>query len=90
MKFSAAFGALCGSHALFIGFASTDFNKFSFKIRSHDTIHTFKNYFTIVFSVFSNKRYPNRFSDFFFFSPLNINEPSIAVGSTHWKLVYLF
>ena len=30
---------------------------------SHDTIHTFKNYFAIVFSVFSfskNKLYPNR------------------------------
>ena len=30
--------------------------------RSHDTIHTFKNYFVIVFSVFSfskNKLYPN-------------------------------
>ena len=29
------------------------------KNRSHGTIHTFKNYFTIVFSVFSNKRYSN-------------------------------
>ena len=32
----------------------------NFKIGSHDTIHTFKNYFTTVFSVFSNKQYPNR------------------------------
>ena len=32
--------------------------KFNFKIRSHGTIHTFKNYFATVFSVFSNKRYP--------------------------------
>ena len=39
--------------------ASTDFSKFFFKTRSHDTIHTFKNYFVTVFSVFSRKRYPN-------------------------------
>ena len=26
---------------------------------SHGTIHTFKNYFATVFSVFNNKRYPN-------------------------------
>ena len=32
----------------------------SIKNGSHDTIHTFKNYFAIVFSIFSNKRYPNR------------------------------
>ena len=42
-----------GSHALFMGPASTDFSKFFFKIGSHDTIHTFKNYFVTVFSVFS-------------------------------------
>ena len=43
----------CGSCALFIGPTSTDFSKFFFKIGSHDTIHIFKNYFTIVFSIFS-------------------------------------
>ena len=30
--------------------------KFFFKTESHGTIHTFKNYFTTVFSVFNNKR----------------------------------
>ena len=34
--------------------------KKNFKTGSHDTIHIFKNYFATVFSVFSNKRYPNR------------------------------
>ena len=28
--------------------------------RFHGTIHTFKNYFTTIFSIFSNKRYLNR------------------------------
>ena len=50
----------CGSRALFTGPASTDFSKIFFKNGSHDTIHTFKNDFATVFSVFSNKRYPNR------------------------------
>ena len=36
------------------------FNNFFFKIGSQGTIHTFKNYFAIVFSVFNNKWYPNR------------------------------
>ena len=30
------------------------------QVLSYNTIHTFKNYFITVFSVFSNKRYPNR------------------------------
>ena len=51
---------LSGSRALFTRLASIFFNKNNFKIGSHDTIHTFKNYFIIVFSVFSNKRYPKR------------------------------
>ena len=51
---------MCGSHALFTGPASTFFNKFFFKIGSHGTIHTFKSYFVTVFSVFNNKRYPNK------------------------------
>ena len=42
-----------GSRALFTGPANTEFNKNNFKTRSHDTIKTFKNYFVIVFSVFS-------------------------------------
>ena len=49
-----------GSHALFTGVTSTEFNKIFIKIRSHNTIYTFKNYFVTVFSVFNNKRYPNR------------------------------
>jgi len=36
------------------------FGKINFKIESHGTIYIFKNYFTIVFSVFSNKWYLNR------------------------------
>ena len=44
---------------LFMGPASTFFNKIFIKIESHGTIHTFKNYFIIVFSVFSNKWYSN-------------------------------
>ena len=36
------------------------FSKIFIKNEPHDTIHTFKNYFVIVFSVFRNKRYPNR------------------------------
>ena len=41
------------SRALFIGLANTDFNKFFFKTGSHDTIHTFKNYFSSTFLVFN-------------------------------------
>ena len=48
------------SRALFTGPANKDFSKFFFKIWSHGTIHTFKNDFTTVFLVFSNKQYPNR------------------------------
>jgi len=42
-----------GSRALFTGLASTFFQKNNFKTGSHGTIHTFKNYFVKVFSVFS-------------------------------------
>ena len=49
-----------GSRALFIGPISTKFVKIFIKIGYHNTIHTFKNYFAIVFSVFNNKRYSNR------------------------------
>ena len=49
-----------GSSALFTVSASTFFNKNNFKTGSHDTIHTFKNYFATAFSVFRNKWYPNR------------------------------
>ena len=50
----------CRSRALFMGLASTNFSKFFFKTGSHDTIHTFKNSFVTILSVFNNKRYPNR------------------------------
>ena len=36
------------------------FSKIIIKTGSHGTIHTFKIYFATVFSVFNNKRYPNR------------------------------
>ena len=66
---------LCGSHALFTRPASTDFSKFFFKTGSHGTIHTFKNNFAIVFSVFNNKRYPNR--------PLMVRTQSRPYGLCH-------
>jgi len=50
----------CGSYALFMGPTNTEFSKNNYKTGSHGTIHTFKNYFVTVFSVFSNKRYPNK------------------------------
>ena len=43
----------CGSRALFTGPVCTDFSEFFFKTESQGTIHTFKNYFAIVFSVLS-------------------------------------
>ena len=51
---------LVDSCALFMRLASMKKNKSNFKIGSHDTIHTFKNYFAVAFSVFNNKQYPNR------------------------------
>ena len=42
-----------GPWALFIGPTTWKKSKFNFKTRSHDTIHTFKNYFITVFLVFS-------------------------------------
>ena len=47
------------SRVLFTAFISTFFNKIFIKIESHDTIYIFKNYFAIVFSIFSNKQYLN-------------------------------
>ena len=47
------------SYILFIRLISIKFSNYFFKIKSHGTIHTFKNYFVIVFSVFSNKQYSN-------------------------------
>ena len=43
-----------GSRVMFTGPTSTLFRKKkNFKIGSHNTIHTFKNYFTTIFSIFS-------------------------------------
>ena len=53
MEKNARLRFFCGSCALFMGPTSMDFSKFFFKTRSHGTIHTFKNYFATVFSVFS-------------------------------------
>ena len=52
-----------GFRVLFTKPISTFFSqkkKKNFKTRSQYTIHTFKNYFTIMFLVFSNKWYPIR------------------------------
>ena len=50
---SAAAFKTCGSYALFTGSTSTFLSKFFFKIGSYGIIYTFKNYFAIMFSVFS-------------------------------------
>ena len=42
------------------GTHKNEIQQFFFKTGFYGTIHTFKNYFTTLFSVFSNKRYPNR------------------------------
>ena len=55
--------------------------------RSHDTIHTFKNYFVTVFSIFNfnkNKLYPNRpliISEMRFISRGRRTPSSIAIAS---------
>ena len=67
---------LCGFRALFKRPSNMDFSKFFFKIESHVTIHTFKNYFVTVFLVFNNKRYPNKpeelqLGEIYFLMPLS-------------------
>ena len=42
-----------GPTALFMRPVSTEKRKSNFKIESHSTIHTFKNYFATMFSVFN-------------------------------------
>ena len=51
--FLLAFGILCGSYVLFTGPTNFFFSKTFIKNGSHGIIHTFKNYFAIVFSIFS-------------------------------------
>ena len=48
------------SRVLFTAFISTFFIKIFIKTGSHDIIYLFKNYFAIMFSIFSNKQYLNR------------------------------
>ena len=43
------------------GICKYEFQQIFLKTGSHGTIHTFKNYFATVFSIFNNKRYPNGF-----------------------------
>ena len=51
--------------------------KKDFKTESHSTIHIFKNYFTTVFSVFNNKRYPNK--------PMIFNvKGAFGLGRDYW------
>ena len=73
-------------HALFTGPTATLFRKKYIKNGSHGTIHAFKNYFAIVFSVFSfqqNKRYLNisckRNEIKFIILPLILNIISIVI-----------
>ena len=42
-----------GSHALFTGSTTSFFSNFFIKIGSHGIMHTFKNYFTTILSVFN-------------------------------------
>ena len=56
MELKVPFGcivSISGSCALLTGFISTFFHKIFIKTRSHVIIHTFKNYFVTVFSIFS-------------------------------------
>ena len=57
-----AFASKPGTRALFTEPTNLFFffSKIFIKNGSHCTIHTFKNYFTTVFLIFNNKRYPNR------------------------------
>ena len=49
-----------GLTALFTDAQKSYKHRFQYKFGSHSIIHTFKNYFATVFSIFSNKQYPNR------------------------------
>ena len=91
MKVLCVWRFLCGSHALFIRPTSTDFSKFFFKTGSHGTIHIFKNYFTTMFSVFSNKRYLNRFIVYFFTNAhVTYNSEGVTFGLPNWFSTSLY
>ena len=51
---------MVGLMALFTDPQKSSKHKFQYKFESYSTIHTFKNYFVTVFSVFNNKWYLNR------------------------------
>ena len=79
-----------GSRALFTGPTSTKFSNNNFKIGSYGTIHTFKNYFAIVFSVFSNKRYPNRPAVYYINFKKLFNKKIIFFCMTFWTYAIIF
>ena len=51
---------MAGFTALFTDPQKSSKHRFQYKFGSHSTIHIFKKNFTIVFSVFNNKRYQNK------------------------------
>ena len=76
-NFSTSVRAFCwknvGPMALFMDPQNLSKHRFQYKFGSYSTIHTFKNYFAIIFSVISfqfsaNKRYLNTSLLFIFFS----------------------
>ena len=76
------------SHESFTGPTSTKSGKINFKTRSHGTIHTFKNYFATMFSVFCNKRYPNRLCISYWPSHNLLILMSFLVLAIAWKFHY--
>ena len=77
------------SRVLFTRPSSTIFSEKNFKTRFHGTIHTFKIYFITVFSIFRNKRYPNRFLFNFslFISSIKWRsiQPSFSFAKPNWS-----
>ena len=68
-------------HALFTDSQTSLFNHFFIKNGSHGTIHTFKNYFATMFSVFN---FRSNLSNFQLFTRDEI------LGNTIWKLWWNF
>ena len=71
---SLCLASVSGSRALFTRTTNLFFSKIFIKNESHDTIYTFKNCFATVFSVFSNKQYPNRSLKSLTMCFFNVNE----------------
>ena len=59
LAFMRQYALFSGSRALFTRPTSTLFRKKNIKNESHGTIHTFKNYFVTVFSIFSFNKISN-------------------------------